>query len=327
MKKNKSIINFILIILVEVILFGILTGFFVENIIGEVGSPNITVQTLVNISAVAPEVIYLEVNDLNDITLNANSTVSVECVALLRDYNNDSFLNNLSAKIFRTTSLYSDPDDNNSHYTNNTCIIDTTYGSFNGIPDDEYHALGNCTFDLWYYSDPNEWNCTMNVNNTFNYTHSNSTNTSVSELIAIDMPDTISYGTVNATYMSGENITNISNVGNVALNLSLKGWAIDEDDGNAMNCTYGTIKNITIEHEKYNLSASNPGELILAQAEINYTNLTGSSVIEQFSLDYRRQDSYNDATNASYWRIYVPAGVAGTCEGNIQFGATQSEAD
>jgi len=30
----------------------------------------------------------------------------------------------------------------------------------------------------------------------------------------------------------------------------------------------------------------------------------------------------NDAINSTYWRIYVPLGVAGTCQGNIVFGAT-----
>ncbi|MBR9705058.1 hypothetical protein GOV12_06615, partial [Candidatus Pacearchaeota archaeon] len=146
----------------------------------------------------------------------------------------------------------------------------------------------------------------------------------VSELIAIDMPNTISYGVVNSTYVSIQNITNISNVGNVALNLSLKGWAIDEGDGNAMNCTRGANKNISIEHEKFNISSSNPGELTLAQAEINFSNLTSNALIYNFSLDSRIADNYNDATNATYWRIYVPIGVAGSCQGNIQFGATKS---
>ncbi|MBR9704694.1 hypothetical protein GOV12_04730, partial [Candidatus Pacearchaeota archaeon] len=147
----------------------------------------------------------------------------------------------------------------------------------------------------------------------------------VSELIAIDMPDTISYGLVNATYVSLENITNISNAGNVPLNISLKGWAIDEGDGNAMNCTQGANKNISVEHEKYNLTDSTAGEITVTAVNSNYTNLTSSPVINEFDMNPRIQDGYNDATNASYWRLYIPIGVAGSCQGNIQFGATKSE--
>ena len=49
-----------------------------------------------------------------------------------------------------------------------------------------------------------------------------------------------------------------------------------------------------------------------------------SSVIKKFSLNYRQQDGYDDAINSTYWRIYVPRGVAGTCSGNIIFGATKA---
>ena len=33
---------------------------------------------------------------------------------------------------------------------------------------------------------------------------------------------------------------------------------------------------------------------------------------------------YNEAQNRTYWRIYVPLGVAGTCQGNIVFGGRKS---
>ena len=34
-----------------------------------------------------------------------------------------------------------------------------------------------------------------------------------------------------------------------------------------------------------------------------------------------------DERNNTYWRIYVPAGVAGDCSGNIVFGAVSAPAD
>jgi hypothetical protein len=206
----------------------------------------------------------------------------------------------LTGIIFHSVnSAYTDPDDNNEHYSNYTCMINLSFVSYKGVNDDEYHALGNCTFNLHYYTDPGNWNCTLTVNNSYRFNVSNSTSQTVNELLALELPGSINYGTVNATYVSDENITNVSNAGNVKINLSLKGWAVNQGDGQAMNCTQGSIKNI-------------------------YTNLSSTPVIKKFELDYRHQDGYNEAINSTYWRIYVPLGVAGSCQGNIQFGATKS---
>ncbi|MEM0465892.1 MAG: hypothetical protein QXW97_04310, partial [Candidatus Pacearchaeota archaeon] len=211
------------------------------------------------------------------------------------------------------------------HYTNNSCVKYSNSSWYPGAGvDDNYTITANCSFQVWYYADPAEWNCTVYVNDSAGWIDSGNSTINISELLAIELPDSINYGTVNATYVSEENVTNISNAGNVRINLSLKGWAVQESDGLAMNCTLGSIKNISIEHEKYNLTASNPGPLTLSQVVVNYTNLTSLPVVRKFGLNYRQQDEYNDATNATYWRIYVPIGVAGSCQGNIQFGATKA---
>ena len=80
--------------------------------------------------------------------------------------------------------------------------------------------------------------------------------------------------------------------------------------------------NISIEHEKYNLTASNVAQTTLTQVDSSYTNLTQPIVVEDVDFLYRRNDITNEAINFTYWRIYVPLGVAGTCEGNIVFGAS-----
>ena len=147
-------------------------------------------------------------------------------------------------------------------------------------------------------------------------------NISISQLLSIGLPDTINYGEVNATYVSNENESNITNLGNTAVNISLEGYGYTQGDGNAMNCTLGSNKNISIYWEKYNLTNSNPGAMTLGGLEANYTNLTTSPVVKEIGLPVRQNDFENDAINSTYWRIYVPLGVAGTCSGNIIFGAT-----
>jgi hypothetical protein len=218
-------------------------------------------------------------------------------------------------------SSYGSSDDNNDHYTNSSCVIDTGYGSI-------YEASANCTLNIYYYAHNSTWNATAVVidNSTLNGTGSNTA--TVNTLLAFALPDSIDYGEVNATAVSPERIANVTNAGNVVLNLSLSGYAATVGDGWAMNCSQGNVQNISVEYEKFNLTSSNTSTLSLAQFSGIYENLTSAVVTKQFDLDYRRNDTaqFIDDTNATHWRIYVPIGVAGTCTGNIVFGAVQSPA-
>jgi hypothetical protein len=313
------------LILVGALLLSLLISFFVSPVSGGLGVPNATVITTLTIGEVFPEILNVSVNEGDvAITLAANSSVLVNCVGLIRDYNGEGNLSLVNARLFHSTSTYGGGVDNNTHYRNNSCNYTYETGDWGGVVDDEYHVLANCSFDVQYYALPGVWNCTMWVNDSTNLNDSNSDVINVSELLALEVPSTINYGTVNATDVSDENMTNVSNVGNVMFNLSFSGYGYQENDNLAMNCTLGNIKNISIEHEKYNLTASNPGVLDLDGADEAYKNLTASATVNEFNLDLRRSEDIQDAINTTYWRIYVPTGVAGSCQGNIIFGAVQS---
>jgi len=280
---------------------------------------SVTVTSSVDIGKSSPNILSIDI-EKGSVTLLPNSTKTVNCSVEIKDYDTDADIKKVSAEFFdNTASFYGDSDDNNYHYTNNSCYINTSYGSGDG----DYLALATCLFDVWYYANSGEWNCTVNVTDYSGYETISSNTTQIQTLLAIGLPSTINYGTVNATFVSDENITNVTNFGNVKINLSLSGYAFEEGDGLAMNCTLGAIKNISIYYEKYNLTASNPGQLSLTEFENLYTNLTSNPVIKEFNLNYRQNDTVNKATNETYWRIYVPTGVAGTCQGNIVFAATQ----
>lgn len=324
-KISIEIIELSLIIL-EVGLLFFLFSFFTSPVSGGLGNPNATVTTQLQIGEVFPTILNVSVNEDDEtITLSPNTTVSVYCVGLIRDYNGDDNLSTVNARFFHSSSTYEGSEDNNTHYRNTSCTIGQTTDDWGGVTDDEYHALANCTLTVHYFANPGVWNCTMWVNDSTNLNDSNSDDINISELLALEVPSTINYGIVNATDMSNENITNVSNVGNVMFNLSFAGYALTQNDGLAMNCTLGNIKNISIEHEKFNLTESNPGVLTLSGADDVYENLTTSTLVRQFNLDRRTNDTDNEALNSTYWRIYVPTGVAGTCQGNIMFGAVQAE--
>ncbi len=323
MKLNMVYFNFFqlsIFFLEAALLFFLFFLFFnilfqiVEADIGQ----NVTVASELEIGNVAPIIQNINIEN-GAINLNPNTTKLVNCSAMVVDYNGESNIQNVTARLFDNSFFYASPDDNNSHYTNNNCSFDSSYG-------DENTVLATCLFNVWYYANVGVWNCSVFAEDQSNISVNESNTTQVLPLLAMSIPSFIDYGTVNATQISNENMTNISNVGNVMFNLSLKGYGYALNDNLAMNCTLGGTKNISVEHEKYNLTESNPGDLGLDQADSAYKNLSSISIVHEFNLDYRTNDDVNDVFNSTYWRIYVPLGVAGSCQGNIIFGAVQSAA-
>lgn len=288
-------------------------------IVGADIGENVTILSELEIGKSAPLVQNINIED-GSINLNPNTTKLVNCSVIAVDYNGDTTIINVTAELFdNSASAKGNPDDNNDHYTNNSCFINYTYG-------DENTVLATCLFDLWYYANSGTWNCSVQVTDDSNLSVNESNTTTVEPLLALAVPDSIDYGTVNSTEVSNQNVTNITNLGNVMFNISFSGYAVTPGDGNAMNCTLGSLKNISVEHEKYNLSSSNDSVLSFSQFDEIYKNLSSSSEINLFNLDYRTQDGVYDVNNETYWRIYVPLGVAGSCQGNIVFGAIQSPA-
>ncbi|MEM0465071.1 MAG: hypothetical protein QXW97_00015 [Candidatus Pacearchaeota archaeon] len=272
-------------------------------------APNLTVNS-------PPSILSLIVDDSissppNEIDLVAAGNRTVSCIGIVNDMDNDT-LQNITARFFDSSfSNYNDIDDNNKHYTNNSCYLNSSYI---GNPGDKEII---CNFYVMYYANSGNWNCILRVEDNLSAFKNSSDSTFINQLLAIGVDSFIDYNSVSPNLVSDEVKVNVTNYGNVKINLSLRGYAVNENDNFAMNCT---VNNISIMHQKYNLTASNPGNLTLSKMT-NYTNLSSSPIIKKFNLNYRQNDDYNDAINTTYWRIYVEPGVNGTCSGHIQFGA------
>ena len=327
-KKIKQRFLIYLEVFLFIGLFLIIFSNFSGIVFAEIGEPNATVITILEVGNVFPEVLLVTLPE--DVTLIPNSTRLVSCVAIVRDWNEHPDIDNVYAEFFdMDVSDFGEDDEWNNHYTNSSCELVPDFGDYMGISSDAYTILSNCTFYVQYYANPgiNNWNCTVVVNDTYNWNGTGNNVTTMNELLAIGLPDVIDYGTVNATYVSEEQIANVTNFGNVQINLSLEGYARTQGDGLAMNCTLGNIGEINITYERYNLTESNAGALnSLSEFDAApYINLTSSPIIKQFNLNYKQDDTVALAHNSTYWRIYVPIGVAGTCQGNIIVGATQDD--
>lgn len=323
--KGKDRAALVGILAMEVLLVLAILSFVSVPLIGKVyavvNTSNVTVATLLQVGNVFPQIESVRVNNGVAVTLIPNATSNATVLLVVRDYNGEADIQNATVTVFHNTnSFYLDSDDNNRHYSSTSlCYINTSFG-------DIYQVNITCPIPLEYYAEPGTWNASVTVYDNASLSNFNSTNFTVNTLLALGLPNSIDYGIVNATEVSAERAVNVTNFGNTYMNLSVRGYAVTPGDNLSMNCSLGYFKNISINYEKYNITSSILGSQTLSEFQGNYTNLSSATVIRRFDLAYRQNDAapFTDDTNATYWRIYVPLGVAGSCRGNIIFGAVQS---
>ena len=278
--------------------------------------PNITLNS-------PPIVTNITVDDAlatptGEIDLTPATTTQVICQGVITEYDGNETLANITGEFFdNSASFYGDSDDNNLHYTNNSCFMDSSYGAGT-------EAYFMCGFQAEYYTNSGNWNCTVRAQDDLAISSSSSNNTNINTLLALSIPSPIDFGEIDAGNVGPESQINVTNVGNTRINLSLSGYGSTINDGNAMNCSLGAVQNISIEYKRYNLTQSNTGSLNLSEFQGIYTNLSSDPVIRKFNLNYRQNDITNEAINSTYWRVYVPPGVSGSCSGNVIFGAVES---
>ena len=268
-----------------------------------------------------PIILSLNVDDdltypINQIDLFAASTRDVICEAIIEEYDGDSLFNVIAEFFGETSSFYGDSDDNNTHYTNNSCYVNDSYGT-------ENQSQILCGFEVEYYANSENWVCNFTIEDNYSVSSDESNSTFINQLLSIEVNSFFDFGYVNSQAVSNESVMNITNMGNTKINISFLGYAINEGDGFAMNCS--DDGNLSIDLLKYNLTASTFGELTFGEFNNYYLNLTGSSAIKNTGLNFRQNDLLNEAVNSTYWRIYVPEGVAGDCQGNIVISATLGE--
>ena len=321
--KKEIIFGFIILIFLFISLFGV--TFITPNVFGNI--TNATTKTYVNVTNTEPRIYKLEVT--NPVILTPGNVTVVWCNASVFDWNGWQDVKNgtHNATLYDIgTGLYDyrTSDDNNYHYTNVTCQECTDLGDPDGT-----NASCKCAFYVWYYANDTEWQCNFTVKdsggaygNRKNLSDWNVTNTNITALIAIDVPQEIDYGELAVTENSSMKQANLTNFGNIRINVSVEGWGGDnETQGQnlSMICRRATdgrnVANISVGFERYSVNPfTNYPDMI---------NLTSDPVeIGNFTLYQRINDNNPDFghdKNATYWRIYIPPGVTGFCNGTLRF--------
>jgi hypothetical protein len=288
---------------VLVLLFGAWLFFLTEpDIRGQV-TYNTTslVNTTVNITNAAP-LVYLAVLD-TPVNLVAYNNKTVYCNVTVFDFDNDSVVVNATIYINGTTNT-SSPDDGNNHYSNTSCARKT--------PQDRLMNY-TCTFTVRYYANNNtKWMCNATARDVKNATGVNISNLgTINPLVAIKMPELLDYGQLEVNQISNDTLANVTNAGNRDANISVKGYGATEGDGFAFICSFGTID---LSYERYNITY-NSSYTLMSQLT------SASTMISRFYVPQRTSESA-DSINLTMWRLQVPVGAGGVCNGKILFTAS-----
>ena len=140
------------------------------------------------------------------------------------------------------------------------------------------------------------------------------------EIIGIELNNlTIDYGELSVTDVSTYVPKNITNVGNVPMNVSVRGYGGTNEtlgENVTMICEAGA--NITFGNHRYSL------EDTVAYADMY--NLTNQTIqVPDLTIAERQDDTQlANSTNVTYWRLQVPLGASGICNGTIVFGAVDA---
>ncbi|MFH1174184.1 MAG: hypothetical protein V1725_03570 [archaeon] len=274
-------------------------------------------QTHVNITDSKPEFMNITIRDSagtlpTNLTLNAGLTRTIICNATVRDWNGIDGNHSLNATLFHSsTSSYDAADNNNTHYTNTSCpLVAGPYGQNN------VYANYSCSFEVYYYANNGSWNCTffaLDTKDDLNYTTNGSGSATMLPLYALNVTDGIEFGNLALGSESADIEANVTNFGNMRINLTAQTYGSALNDGFAMICPNSSF-NVTAGAVAVSVETG------LTFAQKLKMNGTVQSVTN-FSLN---KSIGTDMINSTFWQLSlenISGSPFGNCTGWIVFSA------
>ena len=288
-----------------------------ENVFGA-NVTNTTVIAKVNVTNTEPNLYIVKIDsplDANrNIDLTANTATIVICNGSVQDINGFDDIKNVTATLYDTAVGSGAANANNNHYTNSSCGQCSVVAGTNN-----QNGSCICQFGVQYYANPTTWRCNMTVNDSGGiFRTENSTVYTVNEVIGINVENSIlNYGNLSITQVSQYIRQNVTDGGNIPINVTVRGFGGDNESigqNLSMICEAGT--NITFGNQRFS-----PGNNNTAFADMY--NLTNQTIqITNLTIPQRTTDSgFGNSSNATFWRLQVPFGSGGLCNGTIIFGA------
>src|SRR3989338_3757598 len=200
-----------------------------ESVFG-VNVSNATVTARVNVSNTEPDLNVVRISsplDANgNIDLTANTATTVVCNGSVHDVNGFDDIKNVTSTLYDNSVGSGAADDNNTHYTNNSCGACSVVAGSNN-----QNGTCLCQFAVQYYANPAIWQCNMTVNDTGGIARSeNSTFYTVNEVLGISVENSIlNYGNLSVTQTSPYIRENVTNGGNIPINITVRGFGGDDE--------------------------------------------------------------------------------------------------
>lgn len=238
----------------------------------------------------------------SDIVLNAGTIRSVQCNFTVSDGNGADDILGANATFFIAPSQDSSQDNNRTKYTNSSCEV---IGS--SINSKDF----TCTTGFLYYAQNGTWTCNATGIGIDGYS-SAETSFQVDPLYAINVTNsTLDFGQVFGGSTSSTISENITNLGNIPVDVSVYGYGSFPGDGNSFVCQ---TTNISIENTRFAAEKGVP--------YISKTPLSG--VLVPTGIRILNQIGTQSSQNVSYWQTMIPRNVSdtGICLGTIVFHAT-----
>jgi len=284
-----------------------------------------------NVNNLDPSVSNVIINKGNDITLTANTTTPIVVVATITDQNGCQDINNgVSAKLYRSSIGFSGCNSNNSScyqipYTNCTVDTDTGNGPLNpcsGSSDTSVRYA--CTVNLNYYTDPTDgvitsdpyyadnWLATVTAVDHLSGSDSfeSAAGVELYSLNAMQITDTIDYGTLNPGTYSGGGSQGTINIATIITNVGNIGQDAETAGTSPGMCTSGCAAVIPVSQQKWEITNNTTpwttGTHIL------------SSTITPVNIIIRKPTTPTHPTIGNlYWGLAIPSSqVAGNYTGS-----------
>jgi hypothetical protein len=307
-KENRTYL--VMIVLLGILSFWLLP-FLADMTSGQYYNSTSLVNTTVNITNSAPLVTRIILD--TPINLRSYNTTYVYCNVTIFDFDNNTVF--VNATFYEASAVNSgSQNDGNNHYTNTSCSRVT--------PQSQYMNY-TCTFNVQYYADNSTtWICNVTALD-FNVTHKDdwgmvptynvSNNATINPLVAIKMDSLLDYGEWQVGQISNDTVANITNAGNRPTNISVSGYGSTPSDGFAFICQFGTI---ILNEERY----SN----VNGTAFASMTPLTSADIMLSDYIIPQRISEQEDQVNSTFWKVRIPIGAGGVCNGKILFTASDS---
>ncbi|MEK6943616.1 MAG: hypothetical protein AABX00_06140 [Nanoarchaeota archaeon] len=278
---------------------------------------NKSVLARVNVSNTEPTLYRVYVTSPTPpIDLTANNATNVICNGSATEINGFNDIKNVSATFYFEGINPNAADDNNTHYKNISC------GLCSAVPGTgNQNATCSCQFPVQYYANAGRWQCNMTINDSGGLLSSeNSSFVTVNEVLGIDVETPVlDFGNLSASQISRFVRQNVTNTGNIPINVSVRGYGSDDEDigqNLSMICEAGV--NITFGYMRYQ-----PDNTTIFGDMQNITNQ--SRQVVNLTIGQRFKDSaVGNSTNSTYWKLQIPLGAAGVCNGTIIFRAVQA---